>query len=288
MNVANRYLMLARREFWEHRSLWLAPVAIVGLLLLAATFGALKINNGMHITADHPIPADAVRYVGELSLLGITATIGLFAGIVILAYLLDCLYAERRDRSILFWKSLPVSDAETVLTKLAVAVVCVPALVLVLALVLQPLLIGIAALRVPNLRPHATEMIGAGLGALPRLAGLGLFEILWYAPLAAYIMLASVLAKRAPIVYAILPPVALGIAELLLFGSSHVYRFVLQRVVPWPTRGQVLVEHTASGWTTLSHEWWRLLQDPALWLGVVAAAALVYAVIRLRRYRDDT
>ena len=237
---------------------------------------------------DQPAPPEAVHYVGELSLLGIASAIGLFAGIVILAYLLDCLYAERKDRSILFWKSLPVSDAETVLTKMAVALLGVPLFVLALALVLQPLMIGIAALRVPNLRPHVVEMIGAGFGVVPRLLGLGLFEFLWYAPLATYIMLASVLAKRAPIVYAILPPVALGIAELLLFGTNHVSRFVFDRMVPWRTRGQLIIEHTDSGWTTLSSHWWRLLQDPALWLGVVAAAVMVYAVIRLRRYRDDT
>jgi ABC-2 type transport system permease protein len=288
MSAANRYLILARREVWERRSLWLAPVALAGLLLTAATFGALRFGNGVRISTDHPMPITAAPYAGQWILLVTVVAIGIFAGVVAWAYLLDCLYAERRDRSILFWKSLPVSDTETVLTKFVVALVLVPLFVLALALVLQPLLIGIAALRVPTMRPHVLEMIGAGIGTVPRLLGIGVFEFLWYAPVAAYVMLASVLARRAPFVYAVVPPLALVTAESLLSGTGYVAHFLQNRLMPWQTRGQLLLEHGPNGMATLSRGTWHLLQDPQVWFGAIAAAAMLVVVIRLRRYRDDT
>ncbi len=202
-------------------------------------------------------------------------------------YLLDCLFAERKDRSILFWKSLPVSDAEAVLAKLGVAMLLVPALVIAMAVVLQPLMAGIIALRFAEVRPFVGQVLGGSLAALPQLLGLWLVALLWYAPVATYLMLASVLARRVPIMYAVIPPLALGVAERLVLDSTHVFRFVGERLMPWPQPGRVFTpsEH---GMPALSHDWWKMFGEPALWLGLVAAAAMVYAVIRLRRYRDDT
>ncbi len=288
MNKNNKYLALARREFWEHRSLWMVPIGAAILMLVTAQFGALNINgNGFHMTLDSGVPQGGTAQIGAVSLLGVAISIGLFAGIVIFVYLLDSLFSERKDRSILFWKSLPVSDAETVISKLAVALVLVPLLVLLLSLLLQPLLAGILAMRFPATRPYMGEMLAGGIVALPNLIGIGLIGLLWYAPIATYVMLASVLAKRAPITYAALPPVALGVAERLVFGTKHVFQFIGQRLAPWPSQAHVVTK-ADNGWVSLANDWWKELGEPALWLGLVAAAAMTYAVIRLRRYRDDT
>lgn len=290
MNRNNKYLTLARRELWEHRGLWLVPLIAAGLLVCAATFGTLNFNgNGMHVSLDSPMPQKAGEHIGSISMLGVATAIGLFAGIVMTMYLLDCLFNERKDRSILFWKSLPVSDAETVLTKLVVAMVLVPLLVLVLAVLLQPLLAGIVGMRFPETRPYIGQLLGGSLAAVPRLAGIGVFALLWYAPVATYMMLASVLAKRTPIVYAIMPPIALIVAERLLFRTAYVGHFVGERLLPWPDRGDDLYFVSAKdGMASLGGGWWKLFSDPAMWLGLVAAAAMIYVVVRLRRYRDDT
>ena len=183
---------------------------------------------------------------------------------------------------------LPVSDAETVLVKFVTAMVVLPLLVLVLAVLLQPLVSGIAALRVPTIRSHLGELVAGGVTALPRVLGIQVFSVLWYAPLAAYLMLASVVAKRMPLMYAVMPPITLGIAEILLFRTPHVFEFVANRLEPWPARISLVYTATEHGWSSLSSDWWRLYLDPGLWLGLVTAAAMLYAVIRLRRYRDDT
>ena len=287
MSPRQKYLTLVRRELWEHRSLWIVPVVVAGLLLCAAMFGALHVGNGINISTGGETPPGSARYVGAAALLGITTVICLFAAIGIVVYLLDCLYAERKDRSILFWKSLPVSDTETVLVKLAVALVIVPLLVVVLAVLLQPLLAGIFAVRLPATSGLFGEVFAGTFAALVPLAGFGVFAILWYAPVATYLMLASIIAKRTPLMYAALPVVSLGAAERLVLGSDHVFRFIGNRLVP--QSGQmVLSPPTESGWRIAGGNWSGLYPDPALWLGVVAAAAMVFVVIRLRRYRDDT
>jgi ABC-2 type transport system permease protein len=287
MNKNNKYLTLVRREFWEHRGLWMAPVVAAGLMLAAAIFGAMNIQTGKGMSFGGPAADGAGAQLGAFSLIGVSTSIGLFAAIVSVFYLVDCLFAERKDRSILFWKSLPTSDADTVLTKLGVALVVMPLLVMALALVLQPLLTGIAALRIEALRPQLGQLMLGGLIAVPNLLGLWIIAMLWYAPAATYLMLASVLARRTPIVYAVIPPVALGVAESVLFGTRHVFRFVGERLLPWPRQGSIFAQ-VEGGIPHLSGDWWKMFGEPGLWLGVIAAGALTFAVIRLRRYRDDT
>jgi hypothetical protein len=63
--------------------------------------------------------------------------------------------------------------------------------------------------------------------------------------------------------------VALGIAENMLFRSSHVWQFMGYRLTPQTDLLETLAELN-------------------LWLGLVAAAGMLYLVVRLRRYRDDT
>jgi hypothetical protein len=87
--------------------------------------------------------------------------------------------------------------------------------------------------------------------------------------------------------YASLPPLVLSLVERLTFGTSEVGRFVGERLFPWPTRVSHLLGR-GKDWITTGGDWWVVFQDPKLWLGLVAAAGMLYTVIRLRRYRDDT
>ncbi len=276
MNKNNKYLMLARRELWEHRGLWAVPLAAAVMVVCGALFGGeLSSADNVHITLNSPMPTrkPGPRWA-RCQLAGCRDGRG-------------GLSAERKDRSILFWKSLPVSDAETVITKLVVALVVVPLLVLLLAVLLQPVVAGIVALRFPFTRGYVWPLLGGSLAAIPNLIGIGIIGLLWYAPVAAYLMLASVVAKRTPIVYAVVPPVALGVAERIIFGTKHVFWFVGQRLAPFPA-GTPVIAKTDNGLATLAGDWWKAFGEPALWLGLLAAAAMIYLVIRLRRYRDDT
>src|SRR5215469_7547979 len=113
-----------RRELWEVRSIYLAPVAVAGVFLLGFLFYLHKLPE----SARAALPPQAVEQREALvqpfdyaaaSIMGIAFIVGLL-------YSLEALYGERRDRSILFWKSLPISDRTTVLAKASIPFVVVP------------------------------------------------------------------------------------------------------------------------------------------------------------------
>lgn len=281
-----KHALLLRREFWEHRALWLAPAVVALLMVVVPLFGNYRMSIGGRQTVRPDLPPQLLEQFGAVTLFGVAMVLGVVACVVGIAYLLDNLFAERKDRSILFWKSLPVSDTQTVLCKLAVALVVVPLIALLLSVLSYALLAGLLYLRYEHLRP-ALELAfnGHTWALLARLAGHWLGTLLWYAPVATYLMLASVLARRAPLVYAVLPPAVLMLVEDLAFDTRHVAAFVGDWLLrPWqrtPGSGDNLAQMMVPDWTTL-------LRGPELWLGLAAAALMVYIIIRLRRYRDDT
>ena len=284
---------LVRREFWEHAALWWVPLGLGVLLLLAAMVSTVMGHQGAVL----PKPMDEA--MGLMILNGsqflFAAVIYLFTASVVTYYALDCLYAERKDRSILFWKSLPVSDGLTVLSKFLVAVVVVPLIAFAAALVSQLLGLVIWELRVaaggvPDvIRWDTLAWLRGELVILMILA----LSSLWYAPLVAAFMLLSAWLRRGPPpwVWALIGPFVLAFFELVIFRTHYLWGFLRYR--------------RTGIWTVLTHRdghsvldermhvlgdfnWAAAFTDIDLWLGVLAAAALLYATLRVRRYRDDT
>jgi ABC-2 type transport system permease protein len=272
MNRSDKYLTLVRREFWEHRSLWMWPVGISVFLLLASTAVSLFAHGKIELHGpwvDGTVDTRGAAAMG-LGVFGVASQVLGITALVCGLYLVDCLYAERKDRSILFWKSMPVSDTVTVLTKLAVALLVVPLLGFLLVTLIYPAIYGISAIGVP-----AFSQASGGWNSLAWLRAEGslllalLVSTLWYAPLAAWAMLFSVLSTRLPLLSALAPVLAAGICESVLFQTTHVWRFLRERITPF-------MDGVAG------------IQRLDLWLGLAVAAAMMLAVIRLRRYRDDT
>jgi ABC-2 type transport system permease protein len=270
----NPYVTLVKREFWEHRSLWIAPLVAAGFFVVAAICAVLFAGNHMNFRGPVHIGPLNSGHVGEnpvlLGMAALAAQIFLVSAITCFVYLLDCLYSERKDRSILFWKSLPVSDAHTVLVKFAVGMVIVPIAVFMVTMLAYGLIWGTMSMGVPSFRSlSAAATHVSWWDALQSMLGMLAASLLWYAPVGAWFMLVSVASRRAPILMASMPFVALGIAESMLFRSSYVWQFLGYRLRPQP-------------------DLMRALAEPNLWLGLVATAGMLYLVIRLRRYRDDT
>jgi ABC-2 type transport system permease protein len=268
------FVTLIRREFWENKSLWMVPLAAAALILGGTLFGDISFDGGVQIR-----PQRWLGGIAGTALVGIMAFLGTVGGITIFTYLTDCLFSERKDRSILFWKSLPVSDARTVLSKLAVALLILPLGLMLLAVITHFLVTAIMLVRFDD----APLISGSGYwsgwaSALGRSALIWIFALLWYLPVAVYLMLASVSAKRAPLMYVVLPPVVLMLWEKLMLESSHITEFLFRRLVP-PN-----LEHLVNP----RGDAWMAFQDLQLWIGLAVAAGMLYIVIRLRRYRDDT
>ncbi len=286
-------LIMMRREFWEHRALWLVPAIVAAFMAAAAlvtTRASIDIDRA-DMARMGAVDRAMVLNVSQDAFAGIIFAV---AAIVVSFYVLDCLYAERKDRSILFWKSLPVSDGLTVLSKFLVAVVAVPLLALVFATVSH--LIALAAWSVRARFGGFPDIIGldpvAWLRGEAFLLLLVLLGALWYAPVVAACMLMSVWIRRAPLLWAFLGPFLLWLGELIVFHTHYVgsvlqYRsFGIWRVLTWRDGHQISINEKSHLLSDLN--WSGAFAHPNLWLGVIAAGLLLYAAARVRRYRDDT
>jgi ABC-2 type transport system permease protein len=287
--------VLMRREFWEYRALWRAPLAVAVLFALVALFPIqmhFDLSNADMLGSREQRVAIATIVQWALSV-----PLYLTSGFVLTYYLLDCLYAERKDRSILFWKSLPVSDGRTVLSKALVALVVVPLGVFVLSLLSYLVFSGLWEVRVlvgrapPLLNFDAREWLRTEIVLL----GMTLLAMLWYAPVAAFLLVMSAWWRRAPWLWATLLPIVAGLFEFFAFGTHYVRNFIAYRSFGiWAILGVQhanIISHDAArpvGSLMEVFDFRAAFFAPGLWLGVAATVILVMVAARIRRYRDDT
>ncbi len=284
--------MLVRREFWEHRALWIAPLVVAALMVVSAFVASVKYSL-THADMHHD-GSDGMTMFSVMQS-AVSMPLALVTLIVLSFYLLDCLYAERKDRSILFWKSLPVSDNLTVLSKLLVALLVVPLGVFALGLLVSLSFVGIWELNVAlgRLPPiPGWDTLAWLKGEMALLACL-MVGVLWYAPFAAYLLGVSAWARRSPFLWATVPVVLAPLLERMAFGTTYLWKLlayrtygIWQTLFPYPHLGRGRADALASVFGQL--RFGAAFSDVDLWLGLAVSAALVFAAIRLRRYRDDT
>jgi ABC-2 type transport system permease protein len=293
IGTASTLLMLIRRELWEHRALWIAPLVVAALMVCGAVVAGVK----YHLTDADMSRDDAPGGMAMFAVMQGAASMPLsvVSLIVVAFYLLDCLYAERKDRSILFWKSLPVSDEKTVLSKLLVALLVVPLGVFALGLLVSLSFVGVWELnaafgRLPPIPGWDTLAWLKGEMALLACVMVG---VLWYAPFAAYLLVVSAWARRSPFLWATVPVVLAPLLERMAFGTTYLWNLlayrtygIWQTLFPYPHLGRGRADALASVFGQL--RFGAAFRDIDLWLGLAVTAALVFAAIRLRRYRDDT
>jgi ABC-2 type transport system permease protein len=286
---------LVRREFWEHRALVLGPAILCVLYLVLCLLVGTRLTpswffvDGIEPAGDnspvHPVYYLTLNVVFTLLLYGLMGVIGLF-------YLCDCLYSERKDRSILFWKSMPVSDSMTVLSKLLVGLIGVPLVAYGFALVTNVLAFLVFKVTLDHGGAVGSSSTGHWIVLdWLQLEALLLTDVfilaLWYAPIAAYQMLVSVAVPRSAMVWTVLPPLVLIFGQKLLFNSWTIAYFTGDRlgtvVARLPSRDVGGVAGLLDKASLIS-----LLTFPSLWIGVAVAALMLYVTIRIRRHRDDT
>lgn len=270
-----------RRELWEYRSIYLAPLVLAAVILCAfmvsTTLGiwepALRLHPESHNVAE-PYGFAA------LLLMGITFIIALF-------YSVDALHGERRDRSILFWKSLPVSDLTTVLSKASIPLLVLPLLTFAVTAVTQWIMLLWSSL--------VLLMSGQSVAAL--WSHVPIFQIwlmllyhlltihaLWYAPFYGWLLLVSAWARRSPFLWAVLPLLAIGTFEKIAFRTSHFAVMLAHRFGGGPEGTGFTASSTsmhALAHLTPGH----FLISPGLWIGLAITAAFLAAAVQLRRYR---
>jgi len=124
-------IALIKRELWEHRAIYVMPLVIALLVSLASVTGQVAVSGFDHAVDIGILGATNLGENGRSAaitvlMISLSSTFVFAMWILTIFYSLDALYAERKDRSILFWRSIPSTDFETVLSKLLTALVIIP------------------------------------------------------------------------------------------------------------------------------------------------------------------
>ena len=195
-------------------------------------------------------------------------------------YLLSSLYDDRKDRSILFWRSMPVSEWQVVLSKFVMALVVAPLLYIAISLLLQICYVLLMMVLVWRMGEDPFDTVVANIDFVALMGdpvGGWILTALWIAPLYAWLLLASSAARRSPIMEAVMPVLALMIAEAVFLGSEHVADAV-QNHFPHMT------DSSAVGFYLFGPDW-RGINLLSMASGFVFAGLALAATVWLRRNR---
>ena len=282
----NDFIWLVRREFWENKAIWVMPACIGALMVVGALFGRVEVSL-LHETDQQS------EVAGELFLLAIAGVFWVAMSIYSIWYLLDCLYAERKDRSVLFFKSLPLTDSATVFSKLFVAVIAIPLVYFAAADISALLMTFVISVRARlgfgNILWHPELWLQQQVLWLYVIAT----GIVWYLPVVGWLLLVSAWAKRAVILQAILPPLAIILAERVFLGT-HVAALLFRDRLLGGTYASL---HHPIHWSfqkgEISPGLWQL-PDPVgfvssvdVWIGALIGAAFIAGAVQLRKRRTD-
>lgn len=276
-----------QRELWEYRWIYIGPVFVAGVVLVGFLISATTMPHRMHaievLDQAQQTAAMAKRF-GAAAMYIVGAAV--FVGVL---YCIEALQRERRDRSILFWKSLPVSDLTTVLSKATIPLLVLPVLTFAVIVATQVIMLVLSTALLPM----------SGLSAavlwtqfpLFRLSLLLLYFLaaltLWHAPIYGWLLLLSAWARRTAFVWAVLPLLAIGAVERVVFGTSYFASMLMYRWAGLFAEAFAFTPQSSVGSNALPQLTpGNFLSTPGLWIGLAFAAACVAAAVRLRRYRE--
>lgn len=296
MNAALTHL---RREYWEHRGrfLWV-HVVIFALFMLASLILGIAVGGGF--TDIHPVGLADSASVAILGY-GIGFIFYIFLAFGAISYLVNCLSEDRVDKSVLFWRSLPVSDSATVLSKVG-AFTLLGAAIVWIATILTHLLVLFAIACMASARGAEGFSVFTSLPALfgtwALFAWAMLLNALWWLPYIGWLLLISAIFRKRTFFWAIFPPIIVGFVEEFITGiftahtSSHFFHFITRNLVtapvyPWMQWGISSGELTSESHYSfmasagnISH----FLAQPSMWIGFGIGVGLIAITIVVRRY----
>lgn len=280
-------LWSVRRELWENRGIFIAPGSIAAVAVVGCLIGAVRALGPLRqaiLDPQHQFQAINIPYDVAAALILVTMFItGVF-------YSLDALYGERRDRSILFWKSLPISDFTAVMAKASIPVVVLPLVSFAAIVATQLLILALSLIILPGDGVTAS-LIWSQLPLFRGWIGIAYALVaisLWHVPFYSYLMMISGAVRRATFLWAAIPALGVIAIEKVAFSTNYFAEFLKYRVVGWyplaflqraggaQQAADPLLQITAA----------RFFSSPAMWLGLVAAVVFLAVAIRLRKYRE--
>jgi ABC-2 type transport system permease protein len=301
-------LALIQRELWEHRSVYVAPAVVGALLILASLTGQVTVDGLDHVdfgiigAANMPENARAAVLSGIM--IGLSATLIFTMWILAAFYSLDALYAERKDRSILFWRSIPSTDFETVLSKLLTALIVIPLITFAVIVVTHLAVLTITSVWVSARGASGMELVWAAAPLLDNWTAtlvLLLALPMWLSPFVGWFLFVSAFTRRSPFLTAMLPIIVLPLLEKMIFNSAVFAEafFVRSLKVPLFINLETMTElfEDAQQFADLGDADLSVLglmdisgfiASPGLWLGLSVCGLFTAAAVYVRRYRDDS
>ncbi len=302
-------IALIRRELWEHRAIYVAPLVIALLVSLMSITGQVAVSGFDHAV---DIGILGATNLGEnersaaltVLMISLSSTFVFAMWILTIFYSLDALYAERKDRSILFWRSIPLTDFETVFSKLLTALVVIPLITFaviaathLIVLLITSMWLGARGANTWHLIWSAAPFFDNWTATLAFLMALSL----WLSPFVGWFLFVSAFTKRSPMLMAALPIAILPMLEGIILETSVFVDAFFVRSVKMPFfRGldnlellfQEGEDFSMVGDASLSLlsllDLGRFFGSPSLWLGLVVCGLFTTAAIYVRRYRDDS
>ena len=294
-----------RRELWENRAVYLAPLAVAAVLLAGFLYASHSLPHELrtamspaaavsppaapgHTGASTVTPARKAQFAIVIPYAATSFAVLATVTLVGIFYALGAFYGERRDRTVLFWKSLPVSELTTVLSKAAITLIVLPLVAIGVAVATQLLMlawsIGVVALA--GLDP--ADLWGrTHLPAIMTITVYGFATLaIWWAPVAGWLLLVSSWAKRMTVLWAVAPPAALSLFEFLAFRTDHLWRLITGRLHGGDDAFQSPPSGPGFDIDRLIPDPLRFASDPGVWGGLAFFAACLAACVWLRRRRE--
>jgi ABC-2 type transport system permease protein len=306
--MIGHYIALIRRELWEHRAIFVTPL-VIGTIVTLGTLTALMFVGdfqkelNLAIFGAQNVAGEFERRAALTAFYGGTSWLFLLGlGGLTVFYALDALYAERKDKSILFWRSLPVTDAETVISKLVTALLVIPAIAIVGIILTHLVNLVITSIWVASKGGSAGMLIWGSVPFFDNWMATILViyaSAIWLSPFLGWFLFVSAWTKRAPFLVAFLPLVLVPMIEGIFLRSAHFAEAVWGRgaKIPLFQAGIDVEEFFDEERLQLSEEMvsllahidvGRFLSSMDTWLGIVVCGLLTTAAIYVRRYRDES
>lgn len=304
--MISNQLSLVRRELWEHRAIYIAPLVIALVMSLMSLTGQVTISAFGHEVDLAIIGASSAGEIERQAaitaiLMVFTSIFALGTWILMIFYSLDALYAERRDKSILFWRSLPVTDAETVISKLLTAVLVIPLTAFAFVVVTHLLNLILWSIWLSIQGGDAGHLLWSAAPLFDNWAATLIIAVampLWLSPLIGWFLFVSAFTRRSPLLIAFLPMFVVPMLEKMVSSTSLFWDAIFVRSVRPPLFKGIDVSRifdednfqiaadTASLLAKIDLA--RFLSSPSMWLGLVVCGLFTTAAIYIRRYRDES
>lgn len=302
--IADQFALI-KRELWEHRSLYLTPAVIALLMSLGtitgqATFSAFDQAVDLALLGGGNLGDNERAAAITVIMSGVTVFFIIGMWFLTIFYALDALYAERKDRSILFWRSIPCTDFETVLSKVLTALFVIPLITFGFVVVTHIVVLVISSIWISLQGADAGHMIWSAAPLLENWLATLLILIavpLWSSPFVGWFLFISAYTKRGPFMMAVLPLLILPMLEKIFIGSTMVAEAFYVRAWQMPLfKGVDPTDFFDQDSNSIPEavslldaiDFGGFITSGGLWTGLIVCGLFTTAAIYVRRYRDDS